>query len=174
MAVVIGLVSIIAMGGRLVGVFWGLIVVVTLGSLLLISSEDWLMVYLALELQGFSLYILVALRNDSINGREGGLKYFVLNGVSSGVFLFGCVLLYGLTGEVSIQGVNGLLTGEAGKILITVSLLFKLSGVPFHMWVPDVYEGAPIIITGLLTIVPKMGVFSLLVQIGAGNGDSVN
>lgn len=164
--VLIGSASILVMGGQYVGGLWVLVIIVTVGSLLLVSSRDWLMVYLALELQTFSLFVLVALRGDSVCGREGGLKYFVLSGVSSGVFLFGCTLLYGLTGEVSIQGINSVLTADMGKTLVTISLLFKLSAVPFHMWAPDVYDGAPAIITGLLAVVPKVGVFSILVQVG--------
>jgi len=86
--------------------------------------------------------------------------------VSSGLFLFGCALLYGLTGETSIQGINSAVGTDVGKILITISLLFKLSAAPFHMWAPDVYEGAPTTTTALLATVPKIGVFSILVQIG--------
>lgn len=143
-----------------------LILIVTLSSLLLISAINWLSFYLALELQTLSLFILVALKRDSAYSTEAGLKYFVLGALSSGLFLFGCVLLYGLTGEVSIQGINLLLGGEIGRIFITISLLFKLSVAPFHMWAPDVYEGAPTTITALLATVPKISVYSILVQIG--------
>lgn len=123
--------------------------------------------YLALELQTLSLFILVALKRDSAYSTEAGLKYFVLGALSSGLFLFGCVLLYGLTGEVSVQGIAALAAGgEIGRIFITISLLFKLSVAPFHMWAPDVYEGAPTIITALLATVPKISVYSILVQIG--------
>ena len=110
---------------------------------------------------------MVAIKRDSAYSTEAGLKYFVLGALSSGLFLFGCVLLYGVTGEISIQGINSVLTADVGKVLITVSLLFKLSIAPFHMWAPDVYEGAPTVITALLAIVPKVAVFSILVQIGA-------
>lgn len=145
---------------------WVLLVfIVLLGSLLLVSSVNWLSIYLALELQSLTLFILVAKKN-SVYSIEAGLKYFVLGAVSSGLFLFGCALLYGVSGEMSIQGINLLLIGDMGKILITVSLLFKLSVAPFHMWAPDVYEGAPTITTALLVIMPKIGVFSVLVQVG--------
>ena len=143
-----------------------LILIVVLSSLLLVSSVNWLSIYLAIELQTLTLFILVAIKRDSAYSTEGGLKYFVLGAVSSGLFLFGCALLYGLSGETSIQGINSILTADVGKILITVSLLFKLSVAPFHMWAPDVYEGAPTIITALLSTVPKIGIFSILVQIG--------
>ena len=143
-----------------------LVLIVLLGSLLLVSSVNWLSIYLALELQTLTLFILVAKKKNSVYSIEAGLKYFVLGAVSSGLFLFGCALLYGVSGEMSIQGINLLLIGDIGKILITVSLLFKLSVVPFHMWAPDVYEGAPTITTALLVIMPKIGVFSVLVQVG--------
>uniref|UniRef100_A0AAU8HQ23 NADH:ubiquinone reductase (H(+)-translocating) n=1 Tax=Demospongiae sp. TaxID=2813625 RepID=A0AAU8HQ23_9METZ len=143
-----------------------LILIVTLSSLLLVSSVNWLSIYLAIELQTLILFILVALRRDSAYSTEAGLKYFVLGAVSSGLFLFGCALLYGLTGETSIQGINSVLIADVGKILITISLLFKLSAAPFHMWAPDVYEGAPTTTTALLATIPKVGVFSILVQIG--------
>ena len=143
-----------------------LLLIVVLSSLLLVSSVNWLSIYLAIELQTLTLFILVAIKRDSAYSTEGGLKYFVLGAVSSGLFLFGCALLYGLSGETSIQGINSVLTTDVGKILITVSLLFKLSVAPFHMWAPDVYEGAPTIITALLSTIPKIGIFAILVQIG--------
>nr|AMV74148.1 NADH dehydrogenase subunit 2 [Spongilla lacustris] len=143
-----------------------LVLIVALSSLLLVSSINWLSIYLAIELQTLSLFILAALKRDSAYSTEAGLKYFVLGAVSSGLFLFGCALLYGLTGETSIQGINSAVGTDVGKILITISLLFKLSAAPFHMWAPDVYEGAPTTTTALLATVPKIGVFSILVQIG--------
>ena len=143
-----------------------LILIVALSSLLLVSSVNWLSIYLAMELQTLTLFILAAIKRDSAYSTEAGLKYFVLGAMSSGLFLFGCALLYGVSGEISIQGINSVLTADVGKILITVSLLFKLSVAPFHMWAPDVYEGAPTITTALLATVPKIAVFSILVQIG--------
>lgn len=143
-----------------------LVLIVLLGSLLLVSSVNWVSIYLALELQTLTLFILVAKKKNSAYSTEAGLKYFVLGAVSSGLFLFGCGLLYGVSGEMSIQGINSVLIGDVGKILITVSLLFKLSAVPFHMWAPDVYEGAPTITVALMAVMPKIGVFSVLVQAG--------
>lgn len=157
-----------------------LVLIVTLSSLFLISSINWLSLYLTLELQTLSLFILVALKRNSVYSTEAGLKFFVLGALSSGLFLFGCVLLYGSTGEASAQviphGVNivdhgdrflfALLGGEVGKIFITISLLFKLSAAPFHMWAPDVYEGASTSITALLATVPKIASFGILTQIG--------
>ena len=143
-----------------------LVLIVALSSLLLVSSINWFSIYLAIELQTLTLFILVALKRDSAYSTEASLKFFVLGAVSSGLFLFGCVLLYGVTGTTSVQEINSNLTADVGKILVTISLLFKLSAVPFHMWAPDVYEGSPTIITALLTTVPKIGVFSILVQVG--------
>lgn len=143
-----------------------LVLIVALSSLLLVSSINWFSIYLAIELQTLTLFILVALKRDSAYSTEASLKFFVLGAVSSGLFLFGCVLLYGVTGTTSVQEINSNLTADVGKILVTVSLLFKLSAVPFHMWALDVYEGAPTIVTALLTTVPKIGVFSILVQVG--------
>ena len=143
-----------------------LVLIVLLGSLLLVSSVNWLSIYLALELQTLTLFILVAQKKNSAYSTEAGLKYFVLGAISSGLFLFGCTLLYGVSGETSIQGINSVLIGDVGKICITASLLFKLSVVPFHMWAPDVYEGVPTITTALLAIMPKIGVFSVLVLVG--------
>lgn len=143
-----------------------LVLIVTLSTLLLVSSINWFSIYLAIELQTLTLFILVALKRDSAYSTEASIKFFVLGAVSSGLLLFGCVLLYGVTGSTSVQEINSNLTADVGKILITVSLLFKLSAVPFHMWVPDVYEGSPTIITALLTTVPKIGGFSILVQVG--------
>nr|ACX48927.1 NADH dehydrogenase subunit 2 [Leiopathes glaberrima] len=164
---------------------------VTLGGVLLVLSSNWLSVYLAIELPTLSLFILAAQKRGSGHSAESGLKYFVLGALSSGLFLFGCALLCGLTGGASIpcidlvlnQGVaqtldsavdqvgplssdpSGVMT-PIGSLLITVALLFKLSAAPFHMWAPDVYDGAPTTTTALLAIVPKVAIFSILVSIG--------
>ena len=143
MIIVVGSISLLLMyrpmyqRGRQYGVnegSWGILVlIVALSSLLLVSSVNWLSIYLAMELQTLTLFILAAIKRDSAYSTEAGLKYFVLGAVSSGLFLFGCALLYGVTGEISVQGINSVLAADAGKILITVSLLFKLSVTPFHM-----------------------------------------
>ncbi len=140
--------------------------IVVLSSLLLVSSANWLSIYLAIELQTLTLFILVAIKRDSAYSTEGGLKYFVLGAVSSGLLLFGCALLYGLSGETGVQGINSCLGADVGKILITVSLLFKLSVAPFHMWAPDVYDGSATIIAATLATVSKIAIFTVLVQIG--------
>nr|QJS34440.1 NADH dehydrogenase subunit 2 [Antipathes cf. dichotoma NB-2020]QJS34640.1 NADH dehydrogenase subunit 2 [Stichopathes abyssicola] len=162
-----------------------LILMVTLGGVLLVLSSNWLSVYLAIELPTLSLFILAAQKRGSGHSAESGLKYFVLGALSSGLFLFGCALLCGLTGGASIpcvdlvlnQGVaqtldsamgsgpSGVVT-PMGSLFITVALLFKLSAAPFHMWAPDVYDGAPTTTTALLATVPKVAIFSILVTIG--------
>lgn len=136
-----------------------------LGSLLLVSSVNWILIYLVLELQTLTILILVA-KTNSAYSTEAGLKYLVLGAVSSGLFLFGCALLHGVSGETSVSGINSVLMGDTGLIFIIVSLLFKLSVAPFHMWAPDVYEGAPTITTALLIIIPKIGIFFVLAQVG--------
>nr|YP_009545479.1 NADH dehydrogenase subunit 2 [Alveopora japonica]AHY04487.1 NADH dehydrogenase subunit 2 [Alveopora sp. MFL-2014]AYO28835.1 NADH dehydrogenase subunit 2 [Alveopora japonica] len=149
---------------------------VALGGLCLVSSSNWLSVYLAIELSTLSLFILVAQKGGSGQSAEAGLKYFVLGALSSGLFLFGCALLCGFAGGTHISYINlalnpGLGFSElrvpVGSLLIVVSLLFKLSVAPFHMWAPDVYDGAPTTTTALLATVPKVGYFSILVSIGS-------
>ncbi len=170
--IIIGSISILLMGiceailTKSYQSFSLLILILTLGGLLLVSSINWLSIYLVIELQTLILFILTAIKRDSAYGTEAGLKYFILGALSSSLFLLGCGLLYGFVGETSIQAINSILNIEVGKILITISLLFKLAAAPFHMWAPDVYEGAPTIITALLATVPKVGIFSILVQIG--------
>ena len=150
-----------------------LILMVALGGVLLVSSSNWLSVYLAIELPTLSLFILAAQKRGSGHSAESGLKYFVLGALSSGLFLFGCAMMCGLTGGTSVPCTD-LVLGQApggamppmGGLLITVALLFKLSAAPFHMWAPDVYDGAPTTTTALLAIVPKVAIFSILVSIG--------
>lgn len=142
-----------------------LMLLLVLGAILLISSVNWISIYLAIELQTLVLFIQVALKKNSPYSVEAGLKYFILSALSSSLFLFGTAVLYSNTGEINIQGINSILINDVGKILITISLLFKFTAAPFHMWAPDVYQGAPTIITGLLATVPKISIFSILLQI---------
>ena len=143
-----------------------LVLLVALGSTLLVSASNYISLYLAIELPTFSLFILVSQKGGSGLSAEAGLKYFVLGALASGLFLFGCGLLCGFTGGPGFPGeeLGGIYGG--GGLLITGALLFKLSAAPFHMWAPDVYEGAPTATTALLATVPKMGVFSILVAQG--------
>ena len=147
--------------------------IVVLGIFCLISSTNWLSVYLAIELSTLCFFILIV--RGSGYSAEAGLKYFVLGALSSGLFLFGCALLCGIGGSVYFSYMELLFNSKEsfsdiytplGYLLIIIALFFKLSVAPFHMWVPDVYEGAPIKTVVLLAIVPKIGIFFLLFSIG--------
>nr|YP_009734554.1 NADH dehydrogenase subunit 2 [Microzoanthus occultus]QIB71113.1 NADH dehydrogenase subunit 2 [Microzoanthus occultus] len=150
-----------------------LVMLVALGGLILVSSSNWLSVYLAIELSTLALFVLAAQQRGSGRSVEAGLKYFVLGALSSGLFLFGCALICGQVGGASISS-GQLIYGVAkegalpplGCLLISVALLFKLATAPFHMWAPDVYDGAPTTTTALLAIVPKIAIFSILVSVG--------
>ena len=126
----------------------------------MVSSNDIILFYLGLELQSLSLYILASIDRDNLKSSESGIKYFVLSALSSGLLLYGCSLLYGFTGSTNFD----LIANELGKenrgavfamVFILVGLAFKVSAVPFHMWTPDVYEGAPTSITNFFAEVPK-------------------
>lgn len=151
-----------------------LLLLALLGMYFLTTSYDFMMIYVAIELQSLSFYILAALKRDSQFSTEAGLKYFILGALSSGILLFGFSLIYGLTGSTNFEVLNHLLRGNfndfyaaisIGIIFIIVALFFKLAVAPFHMWAPDVYEGSPLIVTSLFAIVPKIAVLSLLMQL---------
>lgn len=142
------------------------VLLTVLGISSLISSYDFLIVYVAVELQSFCSYILASLKRNSEFSAEAGLKYFVLGAFSSGFLLFGCSLIYGFTGTTNYKLLSILiLNGNSfdnngvliGSFFILVSLLFKLSAAPFHLWSPDVYEGAPMIVTAFFSIIYKLG-----------------
>ena len=147
-----------------------LILFSTLGMLLLISSNNLMAMYLGIELQSLTLYVIAALKRDSLKSSESGLKYFVLGALSSGILLYGCSLIYGFTGHTdfneifivlnSLENIN--LAIIFGLIFILVGLAFKVSAVPFHMWTPDVYEGAPTSVTAFFAIVPKISGVALI------------
>nr|QOU12315.1 NADH dehydrogenase subunit 2 [Hoilungia sp. H23] len=155
-----------------------LILIVGLGGLLLIESANWLTIYLALEFQTLALFILAGSRGSpGAYGAppEGGLKYWILGAMSSGFYLFGCALYFGLTGSegslgtilsATLETTNiELRQGSLGYLFITVAILFKLAAAPFHMWTPDVYEGAPTPTTALIAIIPKYVAFVLLTSL---------
>jgi len=122
-----------------------LILLVILGNLLLVSSTNLISLYLALEMQTLCMFILVAYNKNSLKAAEAGLKYFVLGALSSGLFLFGCALIYRSIGGVEITLIMSSSFSyslSAGFLLVTVALLFKVSAAPFHVWAPDVYGGA--------------------------------
>ena len=131
-----------------------------LGMFFMLSSNDLILFYLGLELQSLALYVLAAIDRDNTISSEAGIKYFVLSALSSGLLLYGCSLLYGFTGSTNFNEISlSLVSQNTGAIFamvfILVGLAFKVSAVPFHMWTPDVYQGAPTSITNFFAVVPK-------------------
>ena len=140
-----------------------------LGMFFMVSSNDLILFYLGLELQSLSLYILASIDRDNLRSTESGIKYFVLSALSSGLLLYGCSLLYGFTGSTNFELIASELykenTGAVfAMVFILVGLAFKVSAVPFHMWTPDVYEGAPTSITSYFAVVPKVAGLALLIK----------
>ena len=146
-----------------------LLLFVLIGSILLISCEHLLLIYLALELQTFSLFVLIAKNRNSMLSTEAGLKYFILGAISSGIFLLGVSIIYGISLSMSLKDIafinqdNFILV--VAQSLILIALLFKLTAVPFHMWAPDVYEGASTEIVALIATVPKISVLIVLMNL---------
>ncbi len=141
----------------------------TLGMILMISAYDLIIFYLALELQSLCLYILAAFKRENEKSTEAGLKYFVLSALASGLLLYGCSLIYGFTGSTNFETISQNLseanTGAVfGIVFIIVGLSFKVSAVPFHMWTPDVYEGAPTSVTSFFALVPKIAAISVFIR----------
>jgi len=142
----------------------------TLGMMLMISSNNLMMMYLAIELQSLSLYVVASIKRNSLESAESGVKYFILGALSSGILLYGFSLVYGFTGQTTFDGIyislshlDKLPIGLVfGLVFILVGLAFKVSAVPFHMWTPDVYEGAPTSITAFFAIVPKLAAIALI------------
>jgi len=140
-----------------------------LGMFFMVSSNDLILFYLGLELQSLSLYILAAIDRDNLRSTESGVKYFVLSALSSGLLLYGCSLLYGFTGTTNFEEISGQLNKENtgavfAMVFILVGLAFKVSAVPFHMWTPDVYQGAPTSITSYFAVVPKTAGLALIIK----------
>ena len=157
-----------------------IILISTSSMLFLISAADFISMYLAIELQSLCFYVMAGVKRDSEFSTEAGLKYFLLGAFSSGILLFGLALQYGFTGtthfselskifqcgsESLVAGISSLRGCELGMIFILVGFLFKLTAVPFHMWAPDVYEGAPTSVTAFFAIVPKVSVLAVLIRL---------
>ncbi|WP_372000323.1 NADH-quinone oxidoreductase subunit NuoN [Tistrella mobilis] len=148
-----------------------LIVLATVGMMMMISSNDLIALYMGLELQSLSLYVLAAFKRDSVRSTEAGLKYFVLGALSSGMLLYGCSLIYGFAGSTSFEALAQSLQGQpslgvlVGLVFILVGLAFKISAVPFHMWTPDVYEGAPTSVSAFFAMAPKIAAMGLLIRV---------
>jgi len=146
-----------------------LIVLSTLGMLMLISAADLIALYLGLELMSLPLYVVAASHRDSLRSTEAGLKYFVLGALSSGMLLYGASLIYGFTGTVSFTGIAHV-AGQGGIglifgiVFLFAGFCFKVSAVPFHMWTPDVYEGAPTPVTAFFAAAPKVAGLAMFVR----------
>jgi NADH-quinone oxidoreductase subunit N len=148
-----------------------LILLSTVGMGMLISAADLIALYLGLELMSLALYVVAASSRDNVRSTEAGLKYFVLGALSSGMLLYGCSLIYGFTGTVSFAGIARAAAGQGGNIGLIFGLVFllagfcfKVSAVPFHMWTPDVYEGAPTPVTAFFAAAPKIAAIAIFAR----------
>ena len=148
----------------------------TLGMMIMVSSANLMTAYLGLELQSFSIYILCAFARDTVRSSEAGLKYFVLGALASGLLLYGISLVYGFGGSMEFAALARALSGPGpvpsglvvGIVFVIVGLAFKLSAAPFHMWTPDVYEGAPSSVTAFMSTAPKVAPFAVLIRLMIG------
>jgi len=151
-----------------------------LGMMVMISANSFLTIYLGLELLALSLYALVAFNRDSVNGSEAAMKYFVLGALASGMLLYGISMIYGATGSIEFSAVSeGLARADVNKtvlvfglVFVVIGLAFKFGAVPFHMWVPDIYHGAPTAVTLFIGSTPKIAAFALAMRMlvdGLGN-----
>jgi len=155
-----------------------LVVFATLGMLMMVSANDLISLYVGLELQSLSLYVVASFRRDSRRSSEAGLKYFVLGALSSGMLLYGASLVYGFAGTTSFDGLVTLFRGLGGEglgvglvvglVFIISGLAFKVSAVPFHMWTPDVYQGAPTPVTAFFAVAPKVAAIALFIRVLVG------
>ncbi|MEQ9349034.1 MAG: NADH-quinone oxidoreductase subunit NuoN, partial [Alphaproteobacteria bacterium] len=144
-----------------------------LGMMIMVSANDLMTVYMGAELQALPLYVAAAIRRDTVRSTEAGLKYFVLGALSSGIMLYGMSLVYGFAGSTVFQsiGLGIIRVGElpigalVGIVFVTAGLAFKVSAVPFHMWTPDVYEGAPTPLTAFFAVAPKMAAMALFLRV---------
>ena len=165
--------SYISVRGMLSGEFFSLALFATLGMMVMISASHFLTLYLGLELQSLSLYAMVALRRNSPGSTEAAIKFFVLGALASGFLLYGMSMIYGSTGSLNIvrvteviqSGVTNHAVLVVGLVFIVAGISFKLSAVPFHMWVPDVYEGAPTAVVLFIGSAPKLAGFGFVMRL---------
>ena len=149
-----------------------LVVLAVVGMMVMVSAGDLMALYMGLELQSLALYVIASLRRDSLKSTEAGLKYFVLGALSSGLLLYGASLCYGYSGTTVFAGIVAA-TAESdisvglllGLVMISAGLAFKVSAVPFHMWTPDVYEGAPTPVTAFFATAPKVAAIGLFARV---------
>ncbi len=147
-----------------------LVLTAAAGMMVMISARDLIMLYLGLELMSLSLYVIAAIDRDNLRSTEAGLKYFVLGGLSSGMLLYGASLIYGFTGTVGFTGIAAAAKVPSiglvfGLVFLFAGLAFKVSAVPFHMWTPDVYEGAPTPVTAFFAAAPKVAAVALFIRV---------
>ena len=147
-----------------------LVLMAVLGMLLMISAHDLIALYMGLELQSLPLYVIAAMRTNSLRSSEAGLKYFLLGALSSGMLLYGASLVYGFAGSTAYADIAASLDDVSvgltvGMVFLLSGLAFKISAAPFHMWTPDVYEGAPTPVTALFAIVPKVAAMTLIMNV---------
>lgn len=149
-----------------------LVILSTLGAMILISATGLITLYLGLELMSLALYVIAAFHRDDVRASEAGLKYFVLGSLSSGMLLYGASLLYGFAGTVEFAGIATAVAADPrnlglifGLVFLMAGLAFKMSVVPFHMWTPDVYQGAPTPVTAFFATAPKMAAVAITVRV---------
>nr|CRH07493.1 NADH-quinone oxidoreductase chain N (NADH dehydrogenase I, chain N) (NDH-1, chain N) [Candidatus Magnetococcus massalia] len=155
------------------GEYFVLSLFAALGGMLMISSGDFIVLYLGIELMSLSVYVLAAYKRDNPASNEAGLKYFILGSMASGILLYGISLIYGVTGGTSFANVNEYLTHAGhlptamgvGVVMVLAGLAFKIAAAPFHMWAPDVYEGAPTSVTAFMAAMPKIAAFGALFRV---------
>ncbi|TQI76903.1 NADH dehydrogenase subunit N [Bosea sp. AK1] len=152
-----------------------LVVLATIGMMMMISANDLISLYVGLELQSLALYVVAAFDRDNAKSTEAGLKYFVLGALSSGMLLYGGSLVYGFTGTVTFPGIAAATAGGHagiglifGIVFIAAGVAFKISAVPFHMWTPDVYEGAPTPVAAFFASAPKMAAMAMVIRVFIG------
>jgi len=163
----------ITVRGIFSGEFFGLALFATMGMMVMISANHFLSLYLGLELLSLSLYAMVALRRDSAVATEAAMKYFVLGALASGFLLYGMSMVYGATGTLHITHITYAMQNSSanhavlvvGLVFIVAGISFKLGVVPFHMWVPDVYQGAPTAVTLFISSAPKLAAFGFVMRL---------
>ena len=152
-----------------------LVMLATTGMMMMISANDFIALYLGLEMQSLALYVIASFHRDNVRSVEAGLKYFVLGALASGMLLYGISLVYGYSGTTGFEAISQVLAGIGegtppvglivGLVFVVAGLAFKVSAVPFHMWTPDVYEGAPTPVTAFFSLAPKLAAIALFLRV---------